>query len=137
MRWQLAADAEVAGRSHNASAEHFLPEAVDGDAGRERMIGPHEPLREAEPVLRRIGWHRRHDLRRERLYLIAALAVLAAEKDEGERFALPFLHHMRDGAARLEGVLFLLNLAQLLIQILGRHVERHEPPVEQLILLLL
>ena len=55
MRRQLAGDAEVAGRAHEAGAEDFLPEAIDRDARRQRMLGPQQPLREAEAILRQIG----------------------------------------------------------------------------------
>ena len=50
VRGKLAGDAEVAGRAHQAAAENLLPEAVDDDAGGQRMLGPDEPLRQAEPV---------------------------------------------------------------------------------------
>ena len=44
MRRQFAGDAEIAGRPHEAGAEHFLPESIDGDARRERILGPQQPL---------------------------------------------------------------------------------------------
>ena len=52
MRGKLAADAEVAGRADQAGAEDLLPEPVDRDAGRQRVLGPEQPLRQAEPVAR-------------------------------------------------------------------------------------
>ena len=40
MRRQLARDAKIAARPHEARAEQLLPEAIDRDAGRQRMLGP-------------------------------------------------------------------------------------------------
>ena len=37
---QFAGDAEIAAGAHEAGAEHFLPEAIDRDARRQRMLRP-------------------------------------------------------------------------------------------------
>ena len=47
---EFAGDAEVAGASDQAGAEDVLPEAIDGDAGGERVVGVEQPSGEAEPV---------------------------------------------------------------------------------------
>ena len=78
MRGKLAADSEVAGGAHQPRAEDLLPEAVDHHAGRQRMLGPDQPLRQAKPVLGQVGRHRRQCVGRVRLDRVAALVVLAA-----------------------------------------------------------
>ena len=88
MRRQLAADAEVAGGADQARAEHFLPEAIDGDARRQRMIGAQQPLGEAQAdccgksagIGGSDGGRCGHDL-------VAALVVFAAEQDISLRSA--------------------------------------------------
>ena len=47
--------AEVVGRGDEAAAEMVLPEAVDDDAGGERMVGPRQPLGQVEAAERRAG----------------------------------------------------------------------------------
>ena len=44
VRGPFAADAEVVGRAHQALAEVPLPDAVDDDAGRERVVRRGDPL---------------------------------------------------------------------------------------------
>ena len=46
---RLALRAEVVARLHQADAEELLPEPVDRDAGRQRVLGRHEPVRQVEP----------------------------------------------------------------------------------------
>ena len=72
MRRRFAGDAEVVGGLDEAGAEHFLPEAVDRDAGRQRVALVEEPLREAEAVPREGCRHRRQGGRDGRLYLFFA-----------------------------------------------------------------
>ena len=58
MRRQRALRAEVLARLDDAAAEQLLPEAVDGDAGDERVVLVDQPSREAEPVDRQVVAHR-------------------------------------------------------------------------------
>ena len=135
MRRQLARDAEVAAGAHDARAEHLLPEAVDGDARRQRMLRPQQPLGEAEPVARQVRRHRRQGVRRRRLHLVAALVVLAAEQHVRLRLFGTFLHDVGDGAARLELASSRCSSASFLAKPRRGGVERCQPPVEKLILL--
>ena len=91
VRGKLAADSEVAGRAHQPRAEDLLPEPVDHDAGGQRMLGPDQPLRQAEPVLGQVGRHGRKRVGRIRLDRVAALVVLAAVEQ---------VRHRRLGCAR-------------------------------------
>src|SRR5213078_4436084 len=101
MAGQFTADAEVAHRADEAGAEHLLPEAVDRDAGRQRMLRPQEPLREAEAAFRQIGGERREGGGRLGRHRVAALVVLTAEEDVC-RWRLPaLLHDVRDRAPPL------------------------------------
>ena len=59
MRGKVAGDAEIAGGADNAVAENFLPESIDGNASRQRIFAGQQPLRQAEPILGKIGGHRR------------------------------------------------------------------------------
>ena len=81
MRGQVALRAEILGRAHESLAEANLPEAIHRDARGERMLGLHEPLREAEAIggcargqrPQRDGHGGRDDGVLERLIVLAAL----------------------------------------------------------------
>ncbi len=66
------------------------------------MLGPQQPLGEAEPVARQIVRERRQHRRRRRRHLVAALVVLAAVQDERHRRLGFLLHHVGDRAAGLD-----------------------------------
>ena len=57
MRRELAADPEIAGGADQPRAEDLLPEPVDGDASGQGVLGSDQPLRQAEPVLGKLGRH--------------------------------------------------------------------------------
>ena len=52
MARRLAADAEVRRRRDDPPAEVVLPDPVDHHPGRQRMIGPGQPVRQLEPAAR-------------------------------------------------------------------------------------
>ena len=86
---------------HEAGAKHFAPEAIHGDARGERMLGPQQPLREAQAIVRQVGGEGRQHRGSARRHLILALIVLAAiENERDRRFGL-LLHHVAGRAAGL------------------------------------
>ena len=84
MARRLALRAKVVARLHQARAKHLLPEAIDGDAGRQRVLRRHQPLARSSRVSRcRLrSFDRRQDRRHARLDLFARLVVLPADHDE-------------------------------------------------------
>ena len=58
MRWLSAERSEVARRIDETDAKMPCPQAIDGDAGGERIVGVSDPLREFESSTRafRKGW---------------------------------------------------------------------------------
>ncbi len=119
MRGQLAGHAQVARGFDQARAEHFLPEAIDGDARGQRMIRPQQPLGKAQAVARQIGGEGGQDVGRVGFHLVAPLVVLAAEEDEGHRFVGLFLHHVGDGGLGLDLGLASFQLTFALGQLAG------------------
>ena len=100
MRGRFALTAEIVGRLDQAHAENLLPHAIDGHARGQRMIFGKEPAREAEPIARHRGCHRRQHRRRAGLHAIALLIVRAAVERVGERLLVCALFHdQRHGAA--------------------------------------
>ena len=95
MRGQLAGDAKIAGGAHQAVAKHLLPEAVNHNAGGQRMLGSHQPLRQAEPVPGQVGRHQRKRSGRPRLDRVAAFVVLAAVEQVCHRWLGAFVHDVR------------------------------------------
>ena len=130
MRGKLAGDAEVAGGAHQAVAEDLLPEAVDHDAGGQRMLGPDQPLRQAEPVLGQVGRHGGKGVGRIRLDRVAALVVLAAVEQVRHRRLGSLVHHVRVRTAFLDGGVFRLEGRQLLAELPRIRVEHAAPPGE-------
>jgi hypothetical protein len=108
---QLAADAEVARRAHEARAEDLLPEAVDGDARRERVLGREQPARKAEAIAGGVFRHGRQGVGRVGVDRVAPFVVFPAEEDIGHRGLVPLAHHMRDSAPRLDLGLLSFQLA--------------------------
>jgi hypothetical protein len=82
----IALAAEVAGRGDDAPAEVVLPQAINQDARRERMIWLREPARQCCPAARcfapaftlQIGRSSRQELWKPRLHLAARLIPIAA-----------------------------------------------------------
>ena len=90
------------GRPHEARAEHLLPEAIDRHARRQRMLGPQQPLGEAEPVLaaaRRASAAGTSGV--PGATCVAPLVVLAAEEHVRHRRLAALLHHVGDRARGL------------------------------------
>ena len=65
-------------------AEDFLPHAVDGDAGHERLVGCEQPLGEAEAIVGRAFGQRREEVGRGGLDAFAAGKVIAPFQNIGE-----------------------------------------------------
>ncbi len=128
MRGEFATDAEVSRRAYQPGPEDLLPEAIDCDPGRQRMLGSKQPQCKAQPVPGEGGGHRGQDVRRVGLHLVAPLVVLAAIKNIGHRRLAPFLHHMRDGAPRPDGSLLLLQYAILRLELPGGRISGFQPP---------
>jgi hypothetical protein len=63
MRGTIAHDAKITGGIDQATAEHFLPHAIDGDARHQRVIGREQPLRESAAVERGARRQRRQHVR--------------------------------------------------------------------------
>jgi len=76
-RW-LALGAEVLGGLDQARAEELLPEAVDGHARGQRVLGVGQPLREPQAVFRRTLGQWRQETRRAALDPVSLAIVLAA-----------------------------------------------------------
>src|SRR5262249_14998388 len=74
----LTLSAEVVARRHQARAEALLPEAIDRDASRKRILRSEQPLGEAESVLAGARRQRRQEAWRVALDLRTLLIVLAA-----------------------------------------------------------
>ena len=55
MRRRLGLHAQIVGRLHQSDAEVMLPQSIDDNARRERILRAHEPSRQAQPISRRIG----------------------------------------------------------------------------------
>ncbi len=95
MRGGLAGHAEVPCGPDQPGAEHLLPEPVDGDAGRERVLGAEQPLSQAKPIAREIRRHRWERGGSRRRNLVASLIVIAPEQDVGHRLFAALVHHVR------------------------------------------
>src|SRR5262245_53235912 len=50
----LTARAEIFGRRYQPLSEILLPDAIDDDAGSQRVVFVHNPFRQSEPVRRRV-----------------------------------------------------------------------------------
>ena len=96
MRGELAADSKIAGGAHQPRAEDLLPKPVDRDAGRQRILGPNQPLGQPEPVLGQLSRHGRQHIGRVRLDRALSLVVLAAVEQIGHRRLGALVHDMRD-----------------------------------------
>ena len=96
---RFAGHAEIAGGFHDARAEEFLPEAVDGHAGGQGIFRAQEPLSEAEPVARQVWRHGREKRGRVGFHPFAPLIVLAAVEHIGFRRVGAFIHDIRHRAA--------------------------------------
>ena len=64
-----------------ADAEELLPEAVDGDAGRQRVVGVDQPARQRQPVELRARWRRVQRRRHARADRLALVEEVAADVD--------------------------------------------------------
>ena len=83
MAGQFSLRAEVVARFDEARAEQLLPEAIDGDAGSERMLGRDEPVGEVEPGgATAFNRQFREDRGDARLDGVARFIVLAAKHHE-------------------------------------------------------
>ncbi len=82
MAGRLALRAEVLGRLDDPGAEDLEPEAVDGHAGGQRMVGGDQPLRQPQAVDRRARRQRRQERGHGPADLLALLVVLAPLEHE-------------------------------------------------------
>ena len=88
--------AEVLTRRDDADAEELLPEPIDEDARRERVVGACDPLRQSEAVVGVACRHRAERGGQARRHGFAGMIVLAANQDiAGAR--LGHLVHYHDG----------------------------------------
>ncbi len=81
MEGQLALAAELLAGADDAGAEQSLPEAVDGDARGQRVLGAHQPLRQGQAVARGVLGQRREHGGRPRGDFLAQVLPIAAELD--------------------------------------------------------
>jgi hypothetical protein len=95
-------EARAISRTDDAGPEDFLPEAVDGDTGEQRILWRYEPLREAETVAWKVGSHWRQDSGDIRCDLLARLIVHAAKENVGERSVRLFGLDVRESASPLQ-----------------------------------
>ncbi len=130
MRGQFAADPQVAGGADQPRAEQLLPETIDRHSRGHRLFGPQQPLSQAQPIARQLGWHRRQRGRSAGRDLVAALVVVAPIQDERRRRFRPFLHHVGDRAAGLDLFFFVFQAGKFAIQLDRRLVQRGDPPAE-------
>ena len=84
MTGRLALQAKVFARFHEPHPEELLPEPVGRHAGRERMIGRHEPVGQIEPRWSHPFRHRelRQEGRRAAGDLLARLVIGATQHHE-------------------------------------------------------
>ena len=123
-------------RADEAGAEHLLPEAVDRDAGRQRILRPQQPLGEAEPVARQVGRHRRQRMRA--WPASPGRGACRTRRGTGRRPSAGSGFSCMTWAIvprALSAASSCCEIAELLRQILVRRVHRRQPPVEQLVLL--
>ena len=91
MRRPVAALAEIVGGADQSLAEVMLPDPIDHDAGRQRMIGACQPVGQLPPAaalgdpLRAFA---RQDAREAARHGLAEFLVIAAQKDLGVLEAL-------------------------------------------------
>ena len=93
--------------------------------------------RQAEPVSRKVGRHRRQHVGSIRFDRVAALVVFAAEEQVGHRRLGALVHHVGDRASRSDRGFFLFETGQLFTQLLGSRVDLAAPPGEDRILICL
>ena len=108
--------AEVFGRLDEADAEVTLPDAIHRDAGRQGVLGRHQPAGQTEAVVPCIGGHRAADSRARRAR--PAASCPASRNGRGSarmcRARRPsLLHHHHRGLAFLELRLLLAELLEL------------------------
>src|SRR5690349_4730658 len=97
MRRSFAVSAEVLGRRDEPDPKVLLPETIDDDARRERMVFMQEPSRERQAIGRRGRRQRRQHAGCVGLHDRSALIVLAAYQEmHVSRFAL-LLQNERTG----------------------------------------
>ncbi len=107
-----ALGAEVLHRADDAVAELLVPEAVDVDPGRQRVVLVEQPFGQAEAVARQVlgpGQHTGDGLGLHRLSRLVVEAVVQHER--GARRGL-ILHHHDFGDAGGDLVLHLAGVAQ-------------------------
>ena len=91
----VALIAEVFGGAHQSLAKEGLPLAVDGDSGRQRIVGGHQPAGKAQTVPRQSRRQLSDRGEGPRFHPIGGLQVFAAAMEKGgSRIARwAFLHH--------------------------------------------
>ena len=107
IRPPFALDAEVLSGFHHANAKELLPKPVHVDARGKGMGRVHQPLRQAQPVLRRVLGPGRQNGRNARLHFFAFLVVFAAHQHEGVARFVEFLCDHRGGNLLFDDFLFL------------------------------
>ena len=131
IRRTLALRAEILRRFHQPGAENFLPETIHRHARRERIFRRDEPAREAEPVLRSIRRHRVQRTESRGRDRFAHLVIRAAHQDVRHRLARLFLLDVRDGRARFDRRLLLLEFLEAEHRLDGRPVEIVHVEIQQ------
>ena len=123
----FALRAEIFHRFHDSGAEIHLPEAVHGDAREQRIFGGDQPLREAQPVVRRAGRERRKGGRNAGLHSFARLVVCAADQQVRLLPDRVFRHDHHTGEGAIQLFAFQAERCQLfpgLANFLGRGVRQ-------------
>ena len=95
------------------------------------MFRTKQPPGKAKPVMGKVRGHRGQDIRRIRLHLVAPLVILAAVENKRHGRLGPLLHHVRNGSARPDRGLFLLQGMMPGLELFGAGISSLQPPDEQ------
>src|SRR5262245_9459090 len=81
MRRRFASRAEIFGGRYQPLAEILLPDAVNNDAGSQRIVPVHDPFSQAEPIRRRVFRERMQRGGNARADRVAGALPIAAFED--------------------------------------------------------